>query len=153
MVVVGTLINGAAIVAGGLAGVTMSKQLSPATQGRLKILLGAFVVYAGLSLTWRGLGIGDVSIGTFLKRFTITILAMMLGNLTGKVIGIQRRANGLGHYARQKFTEAKPENPNRLGDGLVTCSLLFCVGPMAILGAIQDGLGNPKLLLIKAVMD
>ena len=119
---VGTVVNGIAILAGGAVGLMASKQLSAANQQALKVLLGAFTVYAGLSLAWSGLNGSFMKIG---KQLLIAIVAI-----------------------------ADLQSNQRFGDGFVTCSLLFCVGPMAILGAVQDGLaGNYRILLIKSVMD
>jgi uncharacterized membrane protein YqgA involved in biofilm formation len=148
---IGTILNGAAILLGGVAGLTVAKEISPANQSRLKVALGVFVVYAGLSATWVGL---NGSFGQIVKQVGIVLLSLILGNLVGKLLRIQKSLNSLGQYARDRFAKARPTDPNRLSDGFVTCSLLFCVGPMAILGSMQDGLtGDFKTLAIKSVMD
>ena len=148
---VGTILNGAAIVLGGIFGLASKKQLSLAHQTALKILLGAFTVYAGLSATWKGL---SGSFPQILKQLGIVVLALTLGNLLGKLLRIQKGMNHLGQYARQKISIARPENPQRINDGFVTGSILFCVAPLAYLGSLQDGLtGDFKALAVKAVMD
>ncbi|MBI2950188.1 MAG: DUF554 domain-containing protein [Verrucomicrobia bacterium] len=148
---IGTILNAAAILVGGVAGLALAKEISSANQSRLKVALGVFVVYAGLSATWSGL---NGSIGQIVKQIGIVLLSLILGNLLGKLLRIQKSLNSLGQYARDRFTKVRPTDPNRLSEGFVTCSLLFCVGPMAILGALQDGLsGDFKTLAIKSVMD
>jgi hypothetical protein len=148
--VIGTLLNAAAIIVGGVVGLTVTRQLSLANQTALKVLLGAFTVYVGLSMTWQGL---NGSFFQMLKQLGIVLLALMLGNLTGKLLRIQRNLNRLGQYARKKLAE-QPASPRRFNDGFITCSLLFCVGPIAILGAFFDGLtGNFRTLAVKSVMD
>jgi len=148
---VGTLINAAAILMGGVAGLTAKKPISGAHQTALKILLGAFTVYVGLSATWQGLNGGVLQI---LKRLGIVILAMMLGNLTGKLLRIQKSLNCLGRYAKQRISGATPGSRRRSGDGFIVCSILFCVTPIALVGSLQDGLGgNFKTLAAKSVMD
>ena len=147
---IGTILNGIAIVTGGIIGVSAAKNLSLATQTRLKILLGAFTVWVGLSTTWKSFH------GSFLdvlKEFAVVLLALSLGNFTGRLLRLQKSLNSLGRFAREKFSH--PAGPqSRFSEGIVTCSLVFCVGPMAILGALQDGLtGDFKTLAIKSLMD
>jgi uncharacterized membrane protein YqgA involved in biofilm formation len=148
---IGTLLNGVAIVAGGIAGLTVTKQLSPLTQRRLKVFLGAFTVYVGLRMTWGGL---NGTFGQVLKQFAIVLVALILGRLTGRLLRIQHGLNRLGRYARESFSAAQSATDHRFSDGFVTCTVLFCVGPLAILGSLEDGLhGDFKTLAIKAVMD
>ncbi|PYM16531.1 MAG: hypothetical protein DME18_01165, partial [Verrucomicrobia bacterium] len=148
---VGTIINAAAILFGGVAGLTAKKQLTLAHQTALNILLGAFTVYVGLSAAWQGLHGGFLQI---LKQLGIVLLSLMLGNLTGKLLRIQKSLNRLGQYAKQKISEATPGNRRRFSEGFITGSILFCLTPIAVLGALQDGLGdNFKPLAAKAVMD
>jgi uncharacterized protein len=148
---IGTMLNAAAILAGGTIGLTTTRDLSPTTQSRLKILLGAFTVYAGLSMAWDGFG------GPLRQRgaqLGIAVLAMTVGKFTGRVLRLQRGLNKLGRIAQQKFANAKSGQNGRFSEGFITCSLLYCVGPLAILGALQDGLlGSFRTLAIKSVLD
>src|SRR5437762_9159616 len=147
----GTILNAAAILLGGIVGLTAIKQPSLVHQTALRILLGAFTVYAGLSATWQSV---NGSFPQVLKQLTIVLLALMLGNLTGKLLRVQKSLNHLGQYAKEKISGARPDSPRRFNDGFVTCSILFCFAPLAILGALQDGLaGNFKPLAVKAAMD
>jgi uncharacterized protein len=117
----------------------------------LKILLGAFTVYVGLGATWQGLGGG---FGHIVKQLGIVLLALMLGNLTGNLLRIQKSLNRLGQYAKQKISGATTSVSRRSNDGFITCSILFCVTPIAVLGSLMDGVsGNFKPLAVKAVMD
>jgi len=148
---VGTILNATAILMGGVAGLTVKKEISPARQSALRILLGAFTVYTGLSATWQSLNGGLAQI---FKQLGVVLLALILGNLTGKLLRLQKSLNHLGQYAKQKVTGARPDSPRRFNDGFMTCSILFCVAPLAILGAVQEGLtDNFKPLAVKAVMD
>src|SRR5437867_545214 len=134
---VGTIINAAAILIGGVAGLTAKKQIPVAHQTALKILLGAFTVYVGLSATWQALNGGFLRV---LKQLTIVLLALMLGNLTGKLLRTQKSLNRLGQYAKQKISAAGPAASRRSSEGFITCSILFCVTPIAVIGSLQDGL-------------
>ena len=148
---VGTVLNAAGIVIGGVLGMTMRKPLSPANQNFFKVMLGVGAVYFGLRLTWLSVS------GTFLqmlKQVAIILLAMMLGRVTGRLLRLQKTSNRLGQFARERMERARPANPHRWSDGFNTCALLFCAAPLAVLGAVPDGLsGYYQPLIIKSVMD
>jgi hypothetical protein len=150
--VIGTILNVAAIVAGGLAGLMVKKQPSAATQSYLKIALGVLAVYFGLRLTWLSVGGSFMHI---LKELGIVLLSLMLGNLLGKLLRLQKASNRIGQLARYRMARATPGNPQRFTDGFVVCALLFCAAPLGILGAIHTGLLPDYWypLAIKAVMD
>jgi uncharacterized membrane protein YqgA involved in biofilm formation len=150
--VTGTIINAAAIVAGGALGRVAARWLTPRRQAVIKVILGALTVYVGLSTTIKAF---HGSLGQIGKQFGIMLLALMLGSALGRLLRLQRGLNHLGRYARERFASAQqPGDAHKFSEGFVTCTLLFCVGPMAILGPIQDGLnGDFKLLAIKAAMD
>ncbi len=146
---IGTILNASAIVIGGVVGLTLTKQPSMANQTALKILLGAGTVYVGLSMTWQGL---KGSFPQVLKQLAIVLLALILGNLTGKLLRVQRSLNHVGQYAKRKLADQPADR--RFNDGFVVCSLLFCVAPLSVMGALFDGLAaNFKPLAVKSVMD
>jgi hypothetical protein len=148
---IGTILNAAGILIGGILGLALRRQLTPATQVGLKGMLGVLVVFVGLKTTWTSLGGG---FGPVVKQMTIVILALVLGRLTGKLLRLQKSLNSLGQYARERFNQAGSEQSRRWSEGFITCTILFCVGPMAILGSIQDGLdGQWQTLGAKALMD
>src|SRR5438105_12226336 len=146
---IGTILNAGGIVLGGVVGLITTKQITDANQRVIKGLLGVLVVYVGLSMTWDALN------GSFfhrLKQLIIVILALMLGRITGRALHLQKFLNRLGQLAKGKFTSAQAGNETRLSEGFITCTVLFCVGPMAILGSIQDGLlGNYRTLALKSI--
>jgi uncharacterized membrane protein YqgA involved in biofilm formation len=147
--VTGTIINVLLILAGGAIGLT-TRQISPSSQKALRNLLGVFTVYVGLSMAWGGVNGHFLAV---LKQITIAMLALMFGNLSGKLIGLQRALNHLGQYARRQFDQSQG-GQGKVAEGFITCTILFCVGPMAILGSLQDGLlHSPKTLIIKGCMD
>jgi uncharacterized membrane protein YqgA involved in biofilm formation len=147
----GTIINVLAITIGGVAGLTMSKQLSPTAQSRIKIGLAIFTVVVGFKMMWAGI---NGSFGQVCKQLFIVMISVMFGNALGKLIGIQNALGKLGQYAKERFAKAQASGTPPPAEGFITCTLLFCVGPMAILGSIQDGLtGDYQTLLIKSVMD
>jgi uncharacterized membrane protein YqgA involved in biofilm formation len=147
----GTILNVAGILIGGIVGLVMTRQPSPATQLALKVLMGAFAVFIGLRLTWLSLNGGFLPI---LKQLFIVLLALIFGKLVGRLLHLQKASNRLGQYARQRLAQTKPGDPQRFSDGFNTCALLFCAGPLAVIGAVPDGLsGHWEPLAIKALMD
>ena len=151
MIGIGTILNAAGILIGGILGLLLRRQLSLPTQVAIKNGLGVLVIFVGLKTTWDNLGGGGWLI---LKQVTIVVLALTLGRLTGRLLHLQKGLNRLGRHAKERFAKSSPQQPNRWSEGFITCSLLFCVGPMAILGALQDGLtGRWQVLGVKALMD
>jgi len=149
--VIGTFLNAGAILLGGLAGQTWRRGLPPATQGWLKIALAALTVFWGLRMTWQSLNGPALAI---LRQLAVVMVAMILGKLVGRLLGLQQTSNRLGQLARERMTAARPGAPRRFSEGFVLCSLLFCAAPLAVLGPVQDGLhGDWRPLLIKATMD
>ena len=134
---IGTILNAAGILIGGILGLTLRRQLTAATQVGLKGALGVLVIFVGLKTTWTSLGGG---LWPVTKQLIIVILALTLGRLSGRLLRLQKSLNSLGQYARDRFAKAGAEKPQRWSEGFITCTILFCVGPMSILGSVQDGL-------------
>ena len=148
---IGTALNVAGILIGGVAGLARRKPLSPAHESFFKVALGAFTVFYGLRLTWMSLNGSFLQI---LKQLLIAVLALMLGKMAGRLLRLQKMSNRLGRDARERIAAAKPADPRRLSEGFKTCAALFCAAPLAILGPVQDGLsGYYYPLAVKAVID
>jgi uncharacterized membrane protein YqgA involved in biofilm formation len=146
------LINAGAVLMGGSVGLLSSKDPSGRLQVSLKRLLGVLVIYAGFSTTWKAMGHSGVS--HVPKQTVIVLVALILGNALGRLFRLQDRLNSVGEFARKAMTRSQTDDGNRWSDGFVTCTLVFCVGPMAIVGSIQDGLDhNIRTLALKSVMD
>lgn len=147
----GTILNACGIVAGGLLGLILKKEMSKETQLWIKWGLGALAIYVGLSAFFTSLSGGFPHI---LKQGFIVLLSLMLGNLTGNLLHLQRAFNRAGSYARRQLSQATEHSGHRFADGFLTCTLLYCLAPLAIIGSIQDGLvGNYQTLGVKALMD
>ncbi len=150
---IGTILNAAGILLGGLVGLARRKPLGPAAESYFKVVLGAMTVFYGLRLTWMSLS------GSFfevLKQLAIVILALGLGRLTGRALHLQRMSNRLGQSARDRISSARPDDAERFSQGFKICAALFCAAPLGILGATQEGLSRSEYfypLAIKAVMD
>lgn len=147
----GTILNGAGILAGGILGLTVRKEMSTATQLGLKALLGVLMVVVGLVTTFTSLGGGVWMVA---KQLTILVVSLMLGRLCGSGLRLQKGLNKLGRYAKERLAQSNPANPNRLSEGFITAALLFCLAPIAVIGAVQDGLaGHWWPLALKAALD
>ena len=148
---IGTALNVAAIVAGGLLGLGVARSLSRSRQVLLQRALGAFTVYVGLSMVWAGLNGRPLQI---LGQVLILLAAMTLGRWIGRGLGLQKRLNRAGAWARSRFQQAQQSPGQPVPDGFLAGTLRCCVGPLAILGSLQEGLlGSYRTLAIKAAMD
>lgn len=127
--------------------------------GSLGMLVGARLPDRMRQTVVAGLGLFTATIGVqmFLKTENAIIVlgSLLVGGLLGEWWKIEDGLRGLGAYLERRFT-SHPENRegSRFIRGFLAASLLFCVGPMTILGSIQDGLsGDYNLLAIKSVLD
>ncbi len=139
----GTIINVVAVLIGSSLGMLFGARLPE----RLKNTVTA------------GLGLFTMSIGVSMFLETQNSLVVLGGLLIGALLGewwqIEEGLANLGAWLEARFGGSKnAEESNRFVRGFLTASLLFCIGPMTILGSIQDGLtGNYELLAIKSVLD
>lgn len=147
----GAFLNALGILLGSLFGLARRKPLSLATQVFFRNALGAATVFCGLRLAWLSIG-GSVS--TVLKQICFAVLSVMLGNLFGKLLRLQKLSNRLGRRAANVITAAQKNPPGKTADALNACAILFCASPLGLLGAVTDALsGYFYFLAVKAVMD
>jgi hypothetical protein len=107
------------------------------------------IVVQVIGLVTLGLGLSDV-----LKTHNMVfpLVGMVLGGIVGELLAIERRLEGLGEVIRRRF--ARNQEPGKFVNGFVTATLLFCIGPLTILGAMQDATGEtPQLYIIKGTLD
>jgi len=135
----GTLINMGAIVAGTAIGSLAGSRL-PARMRRIVLYgIGLVVLLIGFQMAVRT------------QNVLAVLGAILIGGIIGELLRIEDRLEQLGQFFQKKFSKGSEQS---IAEGFVTASLVFCVGPMAILGSISDGLsGDYSLLSIKAVMD
>jgi uncharacterized protein len=149
---IGAILNAMAVLVGGVLGLSGVRDLSLNAQQRLKIALAAGLVLVGFSLTWKSL---NGSVGQILRQFLVVMLALIAGNVIGKLLRLQKSLNRLGQYAKKGLSLSPGSaQPNRMSNGFITCSVLFCAGPIALLGALEEGFSSSfKTLALKSVMD
>jgi uncharacterized membrane protein YqgA involved in biofilm formation len=136
----GTLINTATVLIGGMVGIAMGDKIPD----RVRV-----IVVQVIGMVTIGLGLSDL-----LKTHNMVfpLLGMVFGAVIGEVLRIEDRLEGIGEVIRKRF--AKRQDPGRFISGFVTATLLFCIGPLTILGAIQDASGEtPQLYIIKGTLD
>lgn len=136
----GTLINTATVLIGGLVGLAIGDRIPE----RIRT-----IVVQVIGLVTLGLGLSDV-----LKTHNMVfpLVGMVLGGIVGETLNIEERLQGLGEVIRRRF--AGKQEPGRFVNGFVTATLLFCIGPLTILGAMQDATGEtPQLYIIKGTLD
>lgn len=134
----GTVFNSLAVIFGSVIGLFLGKFISEKTQDTIFNCLGLFTVYVGVNMMLN------------MKNSIAVLLSLVLGAVTGEFLGIEEKLNTLGDKlkARIKTSNAK------FTQGFVSATLLFCVGSMAIIGSIEDGLRhNPEILITKGIMD
>ncbi len=134
----GTIVNSLAIVVGGLIGFFF-KNIIPARLSDSLLKASAMaVLLVGIKLSLVG------------ENLTLLIVSLILGTLIGELINIEGKLDKLGGFVESKF---KNKDSN-ITQGFVSCTLVYCVGSMAIVGSIQSGLtGNHEILFSKAVLD
>ena len=135
----GTLINMGAIIAGTAIGSVAGSRL-PSRMRRIVLYgIGLVVLLIGFQMAVRT------------QNVLVVLGAILIGGIIGELLRIEERLEQLGQFFQKKFSKGSEQS---IAEGFVTASLVFCVGPMAILGSISDGLsGDYRLLSIKAVMD
>src|SRR5690242_422743 len=134
---IGTVLNAAAILLCGLWAILTPRQPSATVQNAIKGLLGVMTIIVGLRLTVTNLGGGW---SHFFKQVGIILGSLTVGRILGQLLHLQKLSNRLGQYAKSHLESTAPRNQRSFTDGFTTTSLLFCLAPLAFLGAIQDGL-------------
>ena len=150
MVGAGTLFNTAAIIAGGLLGHIFGKLLTKDSQETLTKSCGICVLFIGMAGAFEG--VFFVIDGHIVSRSTMMIIiSMALGALLGEMVGIEKWFEKLGEWLKVKSGNVKDKS---FVEGFVTASLTVCIGAMAVVGAIQDGLtGDCSTLITKGILD
>jgi uncharacterized membrane protein YqgA involved in biofilm formation len=145
----GAVINAAGIVIGGGCGMIFKKPIPNLYQLALKIALGVYTIWFGLRLSWVSIN-GNAR--QVLKEISIMLLAMAAGKFVGHLMRLQRTSNSVGHYATRAL--AAPSVNKQFSDGFLLATALFCVGPLALLASVQEGLtGFSPLFVVKAGAD
>ena len=147
----GTLINTAAIVLGGILGLLFGKLIKQRHQDSLTMACGISVLFIGTAGALEGI----MSLGADGKltsgRSMLIVGCLALGALVGELINIEGWFERFGAWLKKKSGSS---NDNKFIDGFVTASFTVCIGAMAIVGAINDGIyGDISILVTKSILD
>lgn len=139
----GTFINVAAIIIGSALGLLFGARIPEKLKATVIAGMGLFTAALGLQMFFKT------------ENALVVLGAMLIGSLLGEWWMIEDGIQAIGRMLEQRFARAPEAGSNsRFVRGFLTASLLFCIGPMAILGSIQDGLtGNYQTLAIKSALD
>ncbi|MFW6022841.1 MAG: DUF554 domain-containing protein [Halanaerobiaceae bacterium] len=134
----GSIVNFFAILAGSILGVLFKGKFPKKILVTIMHGLGLAVILIGLQMALKT------------ENMLIVIFSLVLGGIVGEIIDIEKRLNNIGEYIKRKFNS----EDDLFVQGFVQSSLVFCVGAMAIMGSIQDGLNNdPTILFNKSILD
>ncbi len=147
----GTIVNAAAIVAGGLFGLLCGKLMKPRIQESLTMACGVCVIFLGIAGAMEKM-LTAAADGTLASGGTMTLIAsLVLGALIGEIINIESAMERFGAWLKKV---SHSEGDGGFVGGFVNASLTVCVGAMAVVGSIQDGiLPDHSTLFAKAVLD
>lgn len=134
---IGTIVNAAAIIVGGLIGSLLRSGIPDRIKDTLMQGISLAVILIGIRM------------GLQTQDFLIVIGAIVLGGMAGELLRIEDGLTWLGHSL-----EARVKTEGGIAKGFIAASLVYCVGAMAIMGALQDGLtGDHSTLFAKAMLD
>lgn len=150
MIGLGTIVNTAAIIVGGILGMLFGKKLPERFQSTLMSGVGVCVLFLGIGGTLEKMLTienGKLSAGGSM----MLIASIAIGAIIGELLNIDAGMERFGEFIKRKTGNEKDA---KFVDGFVTASLTVCIGAMAVVGAIQDGISkDPSTLIAKAVLD
>ena len=135
---IGTLVNALAVILGSLLGLLLRHGLPERLRGIVMQGIGICTLLIGMQMALK------------VQNLLILVFAILLGGLLGEWARLEDRLRGLGERLRQRMGSTE----HRFTEGLMMAFLIFCVGSMTVVGALEEGIhGNPQLLYVKSVLD
>lgn len=152
MIGLGTLGNMALIIVGSAAGMFIKDKLNKRFQETVMSALGLAVMFIGISGALQGLYVvNNNRLDT--ANIMLMIVSLAIGAFCGELIDIEQKLDQLGELIKNTL-KVKGEKGQNFVEGFVSSSLLFCVGAMAIIGSLNDGLrGDSSMLIAKGFID
>jgi len=152
---IGTVVNVAAVLVGSVIGVLLGNRLPTRTRDVVTDSLGLVtLLIAGTSAMAVLAGDLEEYVGTSAPML-IVLGSLLIGGIVGSLLRIEERLESLGGWLQRRLQGAgTTEGRHRFIEGFVTASLIFCTGPLTILGSLNDGLGNgADQLYLKSALD
>ncbi|MCX7708505.1 MAG: DUF554 domain-containing protein [Clostridia bacterium] len=148
MIGLGTIVNAVAVIVGGTVGSFIKNGLPERFKTTIIQAIGLSVAIIGISGTLSG--ITKVVPGDKLDRIMLMIFSLVIGGLIGELINIEDKLDKMGAWFQRKLVKGE----SNFAEGFVTASLIYCVGAMAIVGSLEDGLtGSTSTLFAKSILD
>lgn len=136
----GTLLNAATVLVGGLLGTALGDRLPARLRERVVFGVGLFILAMGMKFAIDS------------SNLLYLLGSILIGGIVGASLELDRRLTSFGDALQRRF--AREGRESTVSEAFVTASIVFCVGPLTFLGAIQNGLsGDATLLVIKSVLD
>ena len=140
MVLLGTIVNSLLIIFGSFLGRVLSR-IPEKTKETVMKGIGLAVIVMGLQMGFES------------QNFLIVILSIVFGAILGELLGLEDKLNGIGLWLEKKLG-AKSKSSGSIAQGFVSATLIFVIGAMAILGALDSGIrGNHDILYTKGILD
>ena len=150
MIGLGTIANTAAVILGGVLGLLLKNGIAKRFENILMQALGLATVFIGISGVLKYMLVVEAG-GISTQGTMLLIFSLVIGCLVGEWVDLESKMEVIGIKLKAL---AKIKNDNRFVDGFVTTSLIICVGAMAIVGAMEDGLtGDSSMLIAKSLLD
>lgn len=145
---IGTIVNAVAIIAGGLAGMLAKKGIPTYLDDALHKAMGLAIIVIGMNGVICNMITVNPNGGLSSSGELLLVFSMVIGVIIGELLRIDDRLNGLGEMVETKF------HLTGFAASFVSGTLIYCVGAMAIIGSINDGLrGDPSVLFVKSTLD
>ena len=146
----GTIVNAAAIIAGGISGSLLRSGLPDRFKETIMQALGLSIILIGISGALQGMYKVTASGRLDREYIMLMIFSLVAGAIIGELLNIEEKLERMGLWIQNRFLK----NSGNFAEGFITASLVFCVGAMAIVGALEDGLtGNTGTLFAKSILD
>lgn len=147
----GTILNVALIIAGGIAGLSVGRFLTEVLKDSLMKVSGVCVLFIGIAGTLQKMLVINADGSLSSKGTMLMIVSIAVGTVIGEFCHIEDGMENFGVWLKQKTGNGKDK---KFVDAFVTATLTVCIGAMAVVGSIQDGItGDYSILLAKAVLD
>ena len=133
MILTGTIVNIVAVLAGSTIGIAVGSRLPKQITKSVFNIMGLFTLFLSLYMALKG------------EQFLVMVFSLIIGTITGELLSLESRMERFSHSLKRMFKMCNP----KFTEGLITSFLLFCIGSMTILGAIDEGVGNGSNLLLQ----
>ncbi|NMC61495.1 MAG: DUF554 domain-containing protein [Candidatus Methanofastidiosa archaeon] len=134
----GTIVNVIAIILGSLLGLLIKSKIPEKVNKIIFQVIGLFTITLGITMAIKT------------NNSLVLVFSLIIGSVIGEILDIDKYLENLSLILKNKLKSSN----DKFSEGFITATLIYCIGPMAVLGSLEEGLGNsPNLLLVKSVLD